>query len=142
MNRITVAFGESDVDRLLNKIINDPNKEDLIKLLSPMICESHRGSEWFIKLMTGLTLPNVFPNGTLCYIHVKNLGYSANRDAIAESDLPTIDGKILCKVKAFRGYHNYNTYDIEFTNISTDNLKKFKDTCSVDSIYLEEFEEF
>jgi hypothetical protein len=138
--RISVTYEDSDVAKALGKIVKDPNAEEFIKLITPMICTSQQATEYFFKLMLGNKLPDVIPDGTLCKVSVNNLGYGSNKDAIRDQ-FGDEDGKVVVTVKEFRGYHEYSQYHIEYTNISDNGATK-KDTTYVQHKELEIIEEF
>ena len=138
--RISVTYEDSDVAKALSKIVKDPNAEEFVKLLTPMICTSQQSTEYFFKLMLGSKLPDVIPDGTLCKISVNNLGYGSNKDAIRDQ-FADDDGKVVVTVKEFRGYHEYSQYHIEYTNISDNGATK-KETTYVQQKDLEIIEEF
>jgi hypothetical protein len=138
--RISVTYEDSDVAKALSKIIKDPNAKEFIKLLTPMICTSQQGSEHFFKLMLGNELPDIIPTGTLCKIHINQLGYGSNKQAIKEQ-FADDDENIVVTVKEFRGYHEYSQYHIEYNNILEDGSLK-KDSTYVQRKELEIIEEF
>jgi hypothetical protein len=117
--RISVNYEDSDVAKALERIIKDPNSEEFVKLLTPMLCGSNNASTWFFKLMLGNKLPEIIPNNTLCYMSVHQLGYGADVKLIENSDL-CIDGNVIITIKEFRGYHEWSPYTYEFTNVSLD----------------------
>jgi hypothetical protein len=82
--RISVTYDDTDVAKAFSKIIKDPNAEEFVKLLTPMICTSQQGTEHFFKLMLGNKLPDLIPDGTLCKVPVASLGYGSNKEAIRE----------------------------------------------------------
>ena len=137
---ISVTYDDTDVAKALGKIIKDPNAEEFIKLITPMICTSNYATEYFFKLMLGNKLPNVIPNGTLCKIPVNNLGYGSNKDAIRQK-FADEDDKVVVTVKEFRGYHEYSQYHIEYTSVLDNGVTK-KDTTYVQQKELEVIEEF
>lgn len=138
--RISVTYEDSDVAKALAKIIKDPNEEEFIKLITPMIATSHQASEYFFKLMIGNKLPEIIPNGTLCKVSVNKLGYGCNKIAIRDQFADEF-GNIIAIVKEFRGYHEYSQYQIEYTDITVDGLTK-KDTTYVQIIDIEVIEDF
>ena len=139
--KISVQFEDSDLHKVLSEMLVHPNKEEYLKLLVPIICESHRASDWFFRLHMGKTLPEIIPNGTLCYIYVNNLSYDANKDAIRNSTLCNEQDQIVCTVKEFKGYHGYSMYTIGYTNVDDKGVQK-ESTTSVDEKALEVIEEF
>ena len=138
--RISVTYDDTDVAKALSKIIKDPNADQFVKLLTPMICSSSHACDHFFKLMLGNKLPDIIPNGTLCKISVSNLGYSSHKDAIREKFADEND-KVVVTVKDFRGYHEYSEYHIEYTDV-LDNGATKKDTTYVQAKDLEILEEF
>ncbi len=138
--RISVTYEDSDVAKALGKIVKDPNAEEFVKLITPMICTSQQATEYFFKLMLGSKLPDIIPDGTLCKLSVNNLGYGSNKNAIRDQ-FADEDGKVVVTVKEFRGYHEYSQYHIEYTNISDNGATK-KETTYVQQKDLEIIEEF
>jgi hypothetical protein len=138
--RISVTYDDSDVAKALSKIIKDPNAEEFVKLLTPMICTSPNASEYFFKLMLGTKLPDLIPDGTLCKVSVANLGYGSNKEAIKEK-FADEDGNVVVTVKEFRGFHEYSQYLIEYTDVLDSGITK-KDTTYVQMKDLEVIEEF
>ena len=138
--RISVTYEDSDVAKALGKIVKDPNAEEFVKLITPMICTSQQATEYFFKLMLGSKLPDIIPDGTLCKLSVNNLGYGSNKNAIRDQ-FADEDGKVVVTVKEFRGYHEYSQYHIEYTNISDNGATK-KETTYVQQKDLEVIEEF
>ena len=138
--KISVNYDDTDVAKALSKIIKDPNAEEFVKLLTPMICSSSHACDHFFKLMLGSKLPDVIPNGTLCKVNVANLGYGVNRDAIKEK-FADDDDKVVVTVREFRGYHEYSEYHIEYTNVLDSGATK-KDSTYVQARDLEVIEEF
>ena len=138
---ISVQFEDTDLHKVLSDMIVHPNKEEYLKLLVPILCESHKASDWFFRLHMGKSLPEVIPIGTLCYIKVSNLSYDANKDAIRNSQLCNENDEIVCKVKEFRGYHNYSMYSVSYTNINS-NGEHVEATTNTDDDKLTPIEEF
>lgn len=139
--RISVQFEDSDLHKILSDMIVHPNKEEYLKLLVPMLCESHKASDWFFRLHMGKTLPKVLTKGTMCYIGVKYLNYSANKDKIRKSNLCNDQDQVICKVQEYRGIHNYSAYTIGFTDFDVSG-NTFEATCTVSEEELIEIEEF
>jgi hypothetical protein len=137
--RISVTYDETDVAKALTKIIKDPNAAEFVKLLTPMICQSSNATNWFFKLMLGNELPEVIPNGTLCKTHINNLGYSINKEAIKAKYGDEFDNVVVI-IKDFKGYHEYCSYQIDFTNVDDQGNDK-KDYTHVGASELEVIEE-
>jgi hypothetical protein len=45
--KISVTYDDTDVAKALSKIIKDPNAEEFVKLLTPMICGSSQTCDHF-----------------------------------------------------------------------------------------------
>lgn len=138
--KISVNYDDTDVAKALNKIIKDPNAEEFVKLITPMICTSQQATEYFFKLMLGTKLPDIIPDGTLCKVLVSNLGYGSHKEAIREK-FADDDDKVVVTIKEFRGYHEYSQYHIEYTDVLDSGATK-KDTTYVQARDLEIIEEF
>ena len=138
--KVSVNYDDTDVAKALSKIIKDSNAEEFVKLLTPMLCNTSQGVDYFFKLMIGNKLPALMPNGTLCKIAVDNLGYGPNKQAITDK-FADQDGRVVVTIKEFRGYHEYSQYSIEFTNVQADGTTK-KDYTYVNLYELEVIEEF
>jgi hypothetical protein len=134
MIRVSVNYEDSDVAKALESIIKHPNSAEFVKLLTPMLCSSSQAIQHFFKLMIGSKLPEVIPDGTLCYMPINQMSYSSNKDLIGNSDL-CIDDNIIVSIQGFRGYHEYSTYMVEYTNILEDGTRK-KDITYVSAEYL------
>lgn len=138
--KISVSYDDTDVANVLRRIISDPNAEEFVKLLTPMICQNSPGVDLLFKLMIGATLPKVIPDGTICRLSVNDLGYNSNKDAIRKK-FADKDDKIVVRVKQFRGYHEYTNYVVEYQNINSKNVVE-TDTTYVSLNRLEVIEEF
>jgi hypothetical protein len=104
-----------------------------------MLCSSSQAIQHFFKLRIGCKLPEVIPDGTLCYMPINQISYSSNKDLIGNSDL-CIDDNIIVSIQGFRGYHEYSTYTVQYTNILEDGTRK-KDITYVSAEYLEAIDE-
>jgi hypothetical protein len=138
--QISVTYDDSDLARALSSMINHPNKEEFVKLLTPLICSSHKGSDYFFRLLIDGKLPNVIPINSLCKVHIKNLGYGVNKEALLQSSLCDDQEKVIARVKDFRGWHEYSQYTIEYSNINKMG-QTIKETTYVNSEDLECIEE-
>jgi hypothetical protein len=114
---IQVNYEDTDVATALDSIIKHPNKDEFVKLLTPMLCDSAPAINYFFKLMIGNKLPEVISSGTLCYLPLKELGYVSDKDAIAASDLVNDAGEVMVTVREFRGFNQYSPYIVTYTNI-------------------------
>jgi hypothetical protein len=79
-------------------------------------------------------LPEVLAKGTLCYMPINQVSYSANKVLIAESDL-CVNDTIIVSIQDFRGYHEYSEYTVEYTNILENGTRK-KEITYVSAEYL------
>ena len=129
--RYHVNYEDTDVAKALDSIIKHPNKDEFVKLLTPMLCDSSLAINYFFKLMIGNKLPEVISSGTLCYLPLKELGYGSDKDAIAVSDLVNDAGEVIVTVIEFRGFNQYSPYAVSYTNIK--NGTKVVETCYVSS---------
>ena len=138
--KISVNYDDTDVAKALSKIIKDPNSEEFVKLLTPMLCGSSQAVDHFFKLMIGNKLPEIIPNGTLCKMYYSNLGYGVDREATKEK-FADQDENVTVTIKEFRGYHEYSPYTIECMVVTTTGLTRL-DTTYVQTKDLEVIEEF
>ena len=139
--RISVDYNDSDVAKVLSELIKHKNKDEFIKLLTPYLSADSKVIQHFFKLfIDGNKLPEVIPNGSLCKIHVDNLGYGSNKEAIRDT-LADSDDTIVVTVKRFIGYHSYSHYEIEYTNAMLDGTTSIE-SCNVAMNELELVEEF
>jgi hypothetical protein len=138
--RVTVNYEDTDVAKSLSKIIKDPNSEEFVKLLTPILCNSSYGVEHFFKLMIGNKLPDIIPIGTLCKMDVLNVGYGMDKE-LTKQKFADQDDKIVVSVKEFRGYHEYSPYIVEYTGVVGTGTTKL-DTVYLREDQLEVIEEF
>ena len=138
--KISVSYEESDVARALSKIITHSNKEEFIKLFTPIVCSNNTTVDYFFKLMIDGTLPEVIPAGTLCRMKIDYLGYGSNKDGIRQK-FPDPDDKVVVTVIEFRGYHEYCPYHIHYCNVLPDGSNSQESTW-VSIKHLEIIEEF
>lgn len=136
---IHVQYDETDVASVLKKIVKDENAEEFVKLFTPMICQSSNASSWLFKLILGKELPEVISYGTLCKINVNNLSYSCNKDAV-RAKYGDENGNVVVTVKEFRGYHDYNNYNIQYISVDANGNDKI-DTTFVQADQLEVIKE-
>lgn len=139
--RISVDYNDSDVAKVLSELIKHKNKDEFIKLLTPYLSADSKVTQHIFKLLIdGNKLPEVIPNGSLCKIHVDNLGYGSNREAIKDT-LADSDNTVIVTIKRFIGYHGYSHYEIEYTNVMLDGTTSIE-SCGVGMNELELVEEF
>ena len=139
--RISVDYNDSDVAKVLSELIKHKNKDEFIKLLTPYLSADSKVIQHIFKLLIdGNKLPEVIPNGSLCKIHVDNLGYGSNREAIKDT-LADSDDTVIVTIKRFIGYHGYSHYEIEYTNAMLDGTTSIE-SCNAAMNELELVEEF
>jgi hypothetical protein len=138
--RISVSYDDTDVAKAFSKIIKDPNAEEFVKLLTPMICSSSQACDHFFKLMLGNKLPEIIPVGTLCKMYYGNLGYGVDKEATKEK-FADQDENVTVTVKEFRGYHEFSPYNVECMVVTTAGLTRL-DITYVQTKDLEVIEEF
>lgn len=139
---ISVTYEDSDVAKVLNSMIKHPNKDEFVKLLTPLICGSSQAVHHLFKLSIGNNLPKIIPSGTLCYIPLKALStWGMDKNKMLASDLVNSDGNLICKIDEFRGYHEYSPYKIKHKVINDQGVEIETDTYTSEQ-YLEIIEEF
>jgi hypothetical protein len=137
---ISVTYDDTDIAKALAKIIKDPNAEQFVKLLTPMICTSQYGTEHFFKLLIGNKLPEVIPNGTHCRMSISNIGYGVDKELTKREFADSYDN-IIVTVKEFRGHHEYSQYVVEYVAVVGMGTNK-RDTTYVRGSELEVIEDF
>jgi hypothetical protein len=137
---ISVTYDDTDIAKALAKIIKDPNAEEFVKLLTPMLCSSSQGADHFFKLMIGNKLPDVIPNGTYCKMAVDNIGYGVDEE-LTRQEFADADDKIIVTVVEFRGYHEWSQYAVEYIAAVGKGSTK-RDTTYVRTNQLEVIEDF
>jgi len=136
MSKIKTVLLDYEDNLIYNKLKEVIGKDSpYIGLLGPMICENEKAVNTFIKIAAGMDLPEVIPNGTLINIDLDVLEYNStlSKDDILKNNSVDADGKILCAVTNFNGWHRYTAYQIEFkgpndemakANLSSKDLQK------------------
>jgi hypothetical protein len=123
MMRTTVSLEDTDIKKMLDQIIKHDNKEDLVSLLTGVICESHLTVEWFTKCFIGTNLPEVYPEGTIVTVDLNELHYGVNKQATKDSHLHIGNNQIVGKVQSFKGFNNYSPYLILAKYINADDIE-------------------
>ena len=130
---ILLEYEDTLIYKKLNEILG--KNSPYLALIGPMICENEKAVSTFIKITAGMDLPDIIPNGTLVHIDVDTVEYNSTstKDDILKYNTPE-DGKIVCSIKNFNGFHRYTAYTIEFkgpddtvgtANLSVKDLQKF-----------------
>ena len=142
---IRVSYEDTDIKKLLDSIINHPNKNALVDLLCPLICESYLGAEHFIKAVTfNKPLPEIYPTGTIVIVNVDNLSFSSDvKNKVYDSNLciESNPGHIYATIESFRGFHTYTSYMIKHKWLDS-NGELFETTSYVEPKYLTLVTEF
>ena len=76
--RTSINLEETDIKNMLDQVINHPNKEDIVMILTSLVCDSSLGVEWFTKCFIGTKLPEVYPNGTIVKINITEMDYETD----------------------------------------------------------------
>jgi|688.fasta_scaffold1300999_2 hypothetical protein len=137
---ISVTYDDTDIAKALAKIIKDPNAEQFVQLLTPMLCSSSQATDHFFKLMIGNKLPEVIPNGTHCKMAINNIGYGVDKELTKREFADSYDN-IIVTVKEFRGHHEYSQYVVEYIAVVGIGTNK-RDTTYVRGSELEIIEDF
>jgi len=122
--KIHLEFDETDLYNTLKSMINHPNAEEIVKLLTPFIGTSPDCSKMLFKLILGRKLPDIIPVGTICLTHVNNLSYEINKPKTIESDLSDNNGMIACTIKEFKGFHDWKHYEVESLGLDDKGIQK------------------
>ena len=93
-------------------------------MLTPLICSESNAVKYFMKIFAGYEFGAVIPEGSLAYIKVKNLGWSADEDELRENGLVREDDTVLVKVIAHLGFHSDYDYEVSFPTAKADSNNK------------------
>jgi len=109
-----VTLNDTDLNKVLEDIIQHKNKKEIAKLLSPLLLDNLEVCDWLFKLILGGNLPDVIPDNTLCLVDISRLNYTVDKSLLLGSKLDNGEGQIVCTIEKFRGFHsNFYTYDIK-----------------------------
>jgi len=137
-----VDFDQTEVHAILTEVIEHKNKKEIVKLLTPLICENSRACNYLLKVFLNQKLPDVLPVGTLCKMSVNSLGYGSNIAKISASPLVDNDNNIVVKIVEFKGYHTYGHYQVSYSNIDDNDILHTGALTHVDTDVLTPIEEF
>lgn len=140
MIRTHIQFDETDVAKILDKVIIGDNREEMIKLLTPIICEDNNSVELLTKVYIGHPLPKVIPEGSFCHVNYDNLGYISNNKQQLYQDNRDENNMLVGKVGEFRGYHK-DMYRVTF-RLTDQSGNVVEDYCYVKSYQIEVIKEF
>jgi hypothetical protein len=113
MIRTHIQFDETDVAKILEKVITGDNKGEMIKLLTPIICEDNNSVELLTKVYIGHSLPKIIPEDSFCHVSYDKIGYiSQNKVGLYESNRDE-NNMLVGVVGEFRGYHK-DLYKVTF----------------------------
>ena len=105
MIKTHIQFDETDVAKILEKIIIGDNKEEMVKLLTPMICEDNNSVNLLTKVYIGHTLPKVIPEGSFCHVNYDYIGYVSQTKLQLFKNNCDENNMLVGIVGEFRGYH-------------------------------------
>jgi hypothetical protein len=110
----------------LDKVIIGDNREEMIKLLTPIICEDNNSVELLTKVYIGHPLPKVIPEGSFCHVNYDDLGYISNNLKQLYMDNRDKNNMLVGKVGDFRGYHK-DMYKVTFrlTDINGNTVEEY-----------------
>lgn len=111
--RTSISLEETDIKKMLDQIIKHHNKENLVSLLTSVICDSTLSVEWFTKCFIGNELPEIYADGTIVNINIEGLNYDVDKEATIKSNLNIGHNQILGTVHSFRGFNNYAPYIVK-----------------------------
>jgi hypothetical protein len=140
MIKTHIEFDETDVAKILEKIITGDNKKEMIKLLTPIICEDNNSVELLAKLFIGHSLPKLIPEGSFCHINYDNIGYMSQNKAQLYQDNCDENNMLVGMVGDYRGYHK-DMYRVTF-KLKDDNGNVTEDYCYIRSYNIEVIKEF
>ena len=110
--RTSISFTDEDVTNILNQIIIDKNnKEDLVHILSSMLCSNSSAVERFVHCYLGKKLPEIIPDGTIVTIPINQISYDADKEQTKEKFGDSND-RIIGTILSFRGFFEYSNYTI------------------------------
>lgn len=112
MSKTHIEFDETDVARILKKIICGDNRDEMVRLMTPIICDEPYAVELLAKLFIGHTLPKVIPNGSLCRVKYDDLGYVSQSKIVLFKD-NCDNEQLIGIVDGFKGYHR-DLYKVVF----------------------------
>lgn len=125
MSKIKTILLEYE-DTLIYKKLNEILGKDspYLDLIGPMICENEKAVNTFIKIAAGMELPEIIPNGTLIKIDFDALEYNStlSKEDILKNNTVDEDGKVLCSINRFNGYHRYTAYTVEFKGVEENEM--------------------
>lgn len=138
---ISVNFNNTDIAKALENIITHPNKDEFIKLLTPMLCGSSHAAQHFFKAVVGNKLPDVYEPGTVCRLPVTCLSSDFNKERVRAKFADT-DDMVVVTIKEFRGFHDWSDYVVESLNVIDDAGNTKMTSSYVKSFDLEVLEDF
>lgn len=140
MIKTHIQFDETDVAKILEKVITGNNRQEMIKLLTPIICEDNNSVELLTKVYIGHPLPKVIPEGSFCHVNYDNLGYISNNKQQLYLDNRDENNMLVGKVGEFRGYHK-DMYKVTF-RLSDQSGNVVEDYSYIRSYQIEVIKEF
>jgi hypothetical protein len=112
---IVVDYEESDIGKMLDKILKESTyKKELLKLLTPLVCQSPEAVKNFIKIHTGITLPEPYKPNTCAYVDIDALGWGADIATMKHHNLIRDDNTVLVSIVKHIGYHLAFDYEVSY----------------------------
>lgn len=111
--RTSINLEETDIKNMLDQVINHPNKEDIVMILTSLVCDSSLGVEWFTKCFIGTKLPEVYPNGTIVKINITEMDYETDKEATIKSHFNIGNNQVIGTIESFRGFNTYSPYQVK-----------------------------
>jgi len=112
MIKTHIEFDDTDVARILKKIITGDCKDEMVKLLTPIICDEHHSVKLLAKIFIGHKLPNIIPEGTFCRIKRSEFYIHPSKEQLYKDNVDDND-ELIGIIKDFRGYHK-DMYGVTF----------------------------
>ncbi len=110
-----VKYDKQIFSILLQRLLQDSSyeKEQLVKMITPIIYESETLCRKILDLAIGNTIPEPLPVGTSVKIDMEKVGWlSANEKTILQDNI--INDVIMGTIFEFKGYHSYTPYVVGF----------------------------
>lgn len=140
MSSIHIQFDETDISKILNKVITGDNKEEMVKLLLPIIYEDSNIVELLTKLYIGHSLPKLIPAGSFCRVSYDDIGYVSQSKEQLFRDNCDENNMLIGIVGEFRGYHR-DMYKVTF-KLKDAQDETTEEYCFVRTSFIEVIKEF
>ena len=108
---MTISITNDDISNSLKQLLKNSN-QDMVTLLSELICENHPASNYFISLVLGNKLPRPPKENFMGFISVEKLRYNSMYDDVVASPYNQ-NGFIEVRVVSFSGYTKYSPLKVQ-----------------------------